>query len=123
MHCFKKHGVRHEIRQYVGAESMCRVCKCDFKTRARLIKHLLDRRVRSKSKQDCCADIWLNRATEKIPESLLIELESQVAHEERQARKQGRRHVLAEQAAVPARKRTADQSEAKVAKPAKARRR
>ena len=49
-HRWSKHGVKNDIRAYIGDISSCPVCKTQFHSRARLIKHLLERRVRAKSR-------------------------------------------------------------------------
>ena len=43
-HSQRKHGTRVEQRFYADTNGTCVVCKCNFRSRIRLIKHLKDRR-------------------------------------------------------------------------------
>ena len=50
-HLWFKHRVKNPIRSYIGDISVCPTCKSDFRTRARLIRHLVTNKSKSKNKK------------------------------------------------------------------------
>ena len=75
-----------------------------FFSRARLVKHLLERRIRSKNRTKTCAQEWLERFPEPIPDAEYERLEAEVAEQAAKARKAGRRWVPADRPAEPVQK-------------------
>ena len=100
-HEWSKHGLKNTIRKLVWDESRCRVCGCEFHTRARLLKHLGENRVRAKNRAATCAEVWRQDFPEAVPQDELERLEKVVAEQVAADRKKGRRHVVATKVAVP----------------------
>ena len=79
--------------------SHCPVCKVEFHSRSRLIKHLLEARVRSKTRLESCRDAFLNANPARVGRDEFARLEAEDVQLTRKARKMGHSHVLAD---VPA---------------------
>ena len=94
-HKWAKHRVKTEIRKHIGDISQCSVCGVDFHSRERLIKHLSERRIRSKHRNATCNDIFLDLSPPLVPESLLLQLETRDGQFRRSARRSEHRHVIA----------------------------
>ena len=94
-HCWSKHGARCNIRRYIGDISCCPICGTDFFSRARLVKHLLEKRVRSKNRGHSCRERFLQTAMEEVPPATLRSLESRDAAVARAARRDGHTNVIA----------------------------
>ena len=95
-HNWAKHRVKSSFREFIGDVSECPVCGVDFRTRARLVKHLSERRVRSKYRTTTCHDVFLRSDPARVPDDSLQKLESRDASQHKQARKAGHTNVLAE---------------------------
>ena len=91
------------IREYVGDESQCRVCGTEFHTRDRLLKHLSERRLRSKHRTETCAEIWVRDHAKRVAPKELEALEAEVSLARKRARREGHRHVPALQPAASSR--------------------
>ena len=94
-HKWSKHGTRSGIRQLVGDTCVCPVCGTDFKTRARLIKHLLERRVRSKCRKVSCQSVFLGLKHKVVPADVLAGLEARSAVCASASRKEGHTSIVA----------------------------
>ena len=79
-HSWAKHRQRGSIRQNVGNISACPVCKNEFFSRARLIKHLLERRVRSKTRGYSCRLVFMDQFANRVPSNELQLLDSKALH-------------------------------------------
>eukprot|EP00973_Karenia_brevis_P014898 2033769-Karenia_brevis.AAC.1 len=53
-HMRSKHGVRSDMNKYIGDTGVCPVCGTDFHNRVRLLAHVSDMRVRSKTRRVTC---------------------------------------------------------------------
>ena len=94
-HRWHKHKMRSPIRNYVGDVSECPVCGVDFRSRTRLIKHLMETRVRSRHRTKTCREEFLLLNPKEIPTEVLDRLEKWSAEEIQQARQEGHTNVLA----------------------------
>ena len=99
VHSWSKHKQTSRIREYVGNESKCRICKVEFHTRDRLLKHLSERRVRSKHRKYTCAELWMDQDPPKVDDAVLCGLESSVKECRKRARREGHRHTIVERPA------------------------
>lgn len=95
-HQWAKHGTKSDIRTYVGDISLCPICKTDFVSRARLIKHLSERRARAKHRRTTCRQAFMSSVTYRVTDGILLKLESRDKNMYRCARKAGHMHVIAE---------------------------
>jgi len=93
-HRWSKHRIKSSVRQYVGDISSCPICKVEFHTRSRLIKHLSERRVRAKGRTRTCQDLFLNSSPLLIPQSDFLELEKRDALILARSRRQGHTNVI-----------------------------
>ena len=100
-HRWFKHGIKSGWRKYVGDISVCPCCKTDFHTRARLIKHLAERRVRSRHRTQTCQEMLMELRPPIISEDALQLLETCDAEVLASARHRGHTNVLAD---VPSKK-------------------
>mmetsp|Transcript_132726 Transcript_132726/g.264871 ORF Transcript_132726/g.264871 Transcript_132726/m.264871 type:complete len:539 (+) Transcript_132726:2-1618(+) len=88
-HRWKKHGVKSELRKYIGDHSDCPVCGVDFITRPRLIRHLSETRLRSKKRAKTCRDEFLNSHPLPIDQAVYDQLERRDADVLKKARAAG----------------------------------
>ena len=85
-----KHGMRVEQRFFSNFEGICQVCKGQFHTHARLLRHLTDRR-----RTTCWAAIQ-NAPAEfiKLSEQEVTKLDTWYRDQKRLASQQGHSHIL-----------------------------
>jgi len=96
VHKWSKHGMRSDIRQFVGDICVCPVCGTNFFTRARLVKHLLERRVRSKVRGVSCQQAFLDSNPALVPPKILETLELRDAACAKAGRRNGHTSIIAE---------------------------
>ena len=96
VHEWSKHGVRSNIRQFVGEVSVCIICGTNFGSRARLIKHLLERRIRSKCRNVSCQQAFLDSNPSLVPGEILKDLELRDSKRASSARREGHTSIIAE---------------------------
>ena len=94
VHKWSKHGVRSDIRQFVGDISVCPICGTNFLSRARLIKHLLERRVRSKFRKVSCQQAFLDLSPSVVPSEILKGLELSDSKLANSARREGHTSII-----------------------------
>ena len=94
-HAWSKHGVRCSIREYIGDISICMACHTDFKSRARLVKHLLEKRIRSTTRGISCRDAFVRSSPAKIEHGLFCSLEARDAQVAQACRLKGHTSVIA----------------------------
>ena len=102
-HMWSKHKIKSSFRQFIGNTSVCPVCHTDFCTRARLIKHLADRRVRSRHREQTCQQAFLASDPELVPPDELAELERVEAQDKKRQRRISSSAIIAAEPARPAR--------------------
>ena len=95
-HRWSKHRIKNSVRQYIGDVSCCPICKVDFHSRARLIKHLSERRVRAKHRLVTCQESLLNSNLLAIPWEVYQELEQRDAQIFAKSRKLGHTNLIAQ---------------------------
>ena len=94
-HKWSKHKIRSDIRQYIGDVSVCPVCDTEFYSRARLVKHLLEKRVRSRTRGKSCRYLFLQKDLEIVPAANVQVLDSRDAAVAKVARREGHTSVIA----------------------------
>ena len=95
-HKWSKHRTRCNIRQVIGDISCCPVCKTDFFSRARLVKHLLEKRVRSRFRAASCRELFLRSNPEMVPADCVQFLETRDAAVAKAARREGHTSLIAD---------------------------
>ena len=93
-HKWSKHKLRCNIREFVSDISRCPVCCTEFFSRARLLKHLLDKRVRSSIRGALCRAWFLRRSLKSVPPERLIELDARDAAAVKTSRRQGHTNLV-----------------------------
>jgi len=95
-HKWKVHGIKSDVRSKVADISVCPICHTDYHCRARLIKHLLEKRIRSKTRGYSCHQKFLERSARMpdVPKETLMALEARDAQMYREARKQGHSNLI-----------------------------
>jgi len=94
-HKWATHKMKAPFRRCIGDTSECPVCKTDFITRARLIKHLSERRVRSAKRRKTCRDELMKRKPPDIPHHEYEALEAIGSYDAKKARREGHNFELA----------------------------
>ena len=94
-HCWSKHRTRCNIRRFVGDISQCPVCGTEFFSRARLVKHLLEKRVRSKTRGHSCRERFLQQPMDELSLDEFSLLESRDAVVAKAARRDGHTNIIA----------------------------
>ena len=95
-HKWSKHGIRCKIRQFVDDETCCPVCDTEFYSRARLVKHLLEKRVRSRTRGVSCRDQFLLSRSKRIPTERVNMLDQRDANVAKAARRKGHTSSIAD---------------------------
>ena len=93
-HCRAKHGQRSDFVQFVGDITRCPVCLTEYHSRVRLLNHLGDRRIRSKTRGVSCHDMFLSANPAPVSNEILTELLGKDRASRRDARNLGRTHEL-----------------------------
>ena len=86
---FFKHKAKSSVRKHIGDISVCPTCGSDFRSRARLIRHLLDKRVRSSRRSVSCQHAFLQSNPCTIPDHEYKRLEARDLMHARKHRKLG----------------------------------
>ena len=94
-HMWSEHGVKSSVRAHIGDITQCPICGVEFHQRVRLVKHLLENRIRSKNRTESCQSAFLNSNPPIISEEEVAILEKRDAALTKEARKGGHSHVLA----------------------------
>ena len=102
-HMWSKHRVKNPIRRMIGDESQCQICGMEFGCRARLVKHLLERRVRSTTRNKSCQEQFFALGRPLVSEDLYSRLEEQDAAMMKKARAAGHTNMVADVPAEPTR--------------------
>ena len=91
-----KHCVKSTVCSSLPDTSVCPICHADFRCRSRLISHLSDKRIRSKTRGTNCYYLFLNNT--RVAPSEDEQRRLQNAHQKaiRTARLNGHTHVLAD---------------------------
>ena len=100
-HRWAKHRIRSDVRERIDDISECPVCRVDFTCRGRLIKHLLERRVRSKCRGRSCHDCFLELGWPCIDRDRFSQLEARDAKILAGLRRVGHTNLLADAPAKP----------------------
>ena len=95
-----KHERTSVISSLVPDTSVCRICSTDFFSRARLISHLSDKRIRSKTRGTNCHFQFLARPGVELSRQERTRLQEIQRQDVREARKSGHTHVIAVRPAV-----------------------
>ena len=95
VHKWAKHRVKSGVRDFVGNISVCPICSTDFCSRARLVKHLSERRIRSKLRTVTCQQAFLRSQPQMVNGNERSLLEARDADTFRKARKEGHTNVIA----------------------------
>ena len=98
-----KHRQRTAVAHFLGASTICPACGTDFHSRARLLNHASDGRIRSKARTVSCRDQILSMGMEPIRDSELCRLNAQAKSDRQLARKAGHTQIIALKPAVRAR--------------------
>ena len=93
-HRWSLHRKKSNIRMFVPDTCICPICQTNFHTRNRLVKHLMENRVRSKHRSTTCGQDFMAQNPSPVPESKLQEIEARDAAERKSARKEGHSNVL-----------------------------
>jgi len=95
-HKWKVHRIKSDIRPKIADISVCPVCRTDYHSRARLIKHLLEKRIRSKTRGYSCHQVFLQRSARmpEVPKETLAALEARDARMYKEARQQGHTNLI-----------------------------
>ena len=88
MHERKVHGKQSNVKCFAGADGTCPVCKCQFRTRLRLIAHLTEKRVRGKTRRPPCGARLQHR--HRLSDHIVANLDALDAEQRRRARKAGK---------------------------------
>ena len=107
-HRWSKHKTRCCIRQFVGDISKCPVCETDFLSRARLVKHILEQRVRSKTRGASCRTLYLQGPLTLVPSERLMRLESRDAGLAKSSRRLGHTSLHADRPCIKRKSTTSD---------------
>jgi hypothetical protein len=94
-HKWSKHRLTSEFRKFVDDWSICPICKTDFHSRARLVKHLAERRQRAMSRKESCCHAFLASNPTEVDGSILHVLEARDRGIARSARLAGHSNILA----------------------------
>ena len=95
MHMRIKHGIRESLQSRIGDISICPGCHTQYHSRARLLRHLTDKRRAVKCRE-------LVNTLPLIPDDLYSQLTAKAADERKEARKVGMTHPLAIRSATKA---------------------
>ena len=95
MHRWAAHKKICNIRMHVADISCCPSSKVDFWSRPRLIKHLLETRIRSKHRTQSCRDHFMMHLPRVVDRETFDMLEARDREALRKARKDGHSHILA----------------------------
>ena len=95
IHRWSKHRERCEVRRFIGNISQCPICYTDFVTRPRLVKHLLENRVRSVTRGISCRHAFIAGSPKVIPQDLFELLETRDAATAKADRRNGHTSVIA----------------------------
>ena len=94
-HKWSKHRLKNDIRRFIGDTGVCQICHVDFRSRARLLKHLSERRLRAKNRNATCQDLRFKSNPDEIAEDVINVLVARDKTSTAAARKHGHRHVIA----------------------------
>jgi len=94
-HQRKKHGDTCAVNKYIDDVSLCPVCLTDFHSRVRLITHLSDTRVRSKTRLTSCNAVFLASKPPIVQQDVLERCMARDRCVRAQASKQGHTHEIA----------------------------
>ena len=97
-HMRTKHQYRIRVKDFIGADAVCPVCKVQFSTRLRAIAHASEKRCRGKSRVTC-HDALLSGRYKPIQENVLRKLDDSDRQARREAVRSGRSTPLAQYAA------------------------
>ena len=95
-HKWSKHGIRSKILQLVDDETCCPVCDTECYSCARLVKHLLEKRVRSRTRGVSCRDQFLLSRSKRIPTERVNILDQRDANVAKAARRKGHTSIIAD---------------------------
>ena len=95
-HARSAHGRMSDFRVKIGNISRCPVCETEFYTRSRLLRHLSERRVRSKARGEPCQTALLRLQLPDVPNEEFQKLEAEDASTRRSYRRGGHRTILSE---------------------------
>ena len=98
VHRWSKHKLKAGVRNFLGDVSVCPICRTDFRSRIRLVKHMSERRVRAKNRPTTCQQVFLSSNPAPVPDVELQRLEARDKTRSKEVRKSGHSHELA---AVP----------------------
>ena len=94
-HRRKKHGYVSPLNDLVPDTSICPTCDSDFRNRFRLISHLSDQRVFSRTRGTSCHIEFMKSAPQPLPEQTRARLRVQQTEALCNARSAGHKHVIA----------------------------
>ena len=90
-----KHKVTNPLNKYIDNSGICPVCATNFYSRTRVLAHVSETRIRSKSGRQTCRQILQAGHFPKIGESTLADATLAARTERREAQRRGRTHTLA----------------------------
>ena len=94
-HKWSAQRTHSNIRDLVPDTSKCPICETDYFSRSRLIKHLLEKRVRSKNRAKSCRQEFIDSNPTPVDPEILADSERQGFHEGKAARISGHTNVFA----------------------------
>ena len=94
-HRRKKHRYVSPLNDLVPDTSVCPTCGSDFRNRFRLISHLSDQRVRSRTRRTCCHIEFMKPAPQPLPEQTRVRLRVQQTEAFPNVWSAGHTHVIA----------------------------
>ena len=100
-HRWAKHRIKCDVSKFIGHVTRCPACQVEFHERVRLIRHLSERRIRSKHRTETCSQVILSNAFAPVSAPNLYKLELKDAEKRKQARRMGFSSVLSTQPALP----------------------
>ena len=95
VHKLLKHGIKNDVRCFVDDVSRCPVRDVKFHTRARLIKHVSERRVRSVRRTAKCQQLYMISTAYRVTAGLLQKLKERDKRACKDARRSGHSNVIA----------------------------
>jgi hypothetical protein len=101
-HMRSKHKVTNPLNRYIDNSGICPVCGTSFFSRARVLTHVSETRVRNKSGRKSCRQRLLAGEFPTVSDTVFTDAVLATRTERREAQRRGRTHVLA---TLPAKRR------------------
>ena len=94
-HMRSKHKITNPLNRYIDNSGICPICGTNFFSRARVLTHVSETRVRNKSGRKSCRQRLLKGEFPQISDTVFADAVLATRTERREAQRRGRTHVLA----------------------------